>query len=112
MELTAQTLQPAIAPLQQGILGLGGEVDMQARQALLFQAATQAIEQVPGHLRCAQHPLTSHRGKRNRAEQLRVIVDTGAVAGVGPAVIEHILTIGMAFHVARHRSQQLAVFAQ
>ena len=105
VELTAQTLQPAVTAVQQGIFSVGGEVDMQARQALLLQPGAQAIEQLPNRLGRAQQALTGNRGEGNRAEQLGVIINAGAMAGIGPTMVEHILAIGVAFHIARHGRQ-------
>ncbi len=43
-----------------------------------------------------------HRGERHGALQLGVIAAAGAEIGVGPAMIEHILPIGVRFQVAGH----------
>ena len=97
--LAAEALQPACAAAQQLVGGRVGEVDVQAGQPLALQALAQGIEQLAHCQWIAEQARTADRGKRNGAQQLGVIGDTGAPAGIRPAVIEHVLAVGVALHI-------------
>ncbi len=45
----------------------------------------------------------------DRGLELGIVAAAGAFEGLGPAMVEHVLTLAVALHVKRHRAQQRAV---
>ena len=111
MKLTTQALQPA-GVLGHGFIGEGiGKVDMGARQALDLQIPRQAIKQFESVCGTgSQYARPTDRAERHGRQQLGVIVDAGALAGVGPTMIEHVLAIRMPFAITRQCRHQPVAF--
>ena len=53
-----------------------------------------------------QQPRPRHRRERHRRQQLGVVAAAGAAIALGPAVIEHVLAVGVALDVERRRGDQ------
>lgn len=111
VKLAAQALQPARLLLQGRVAEIVGEVDMGTGKSFDLQVAGQAFQQFERIClgRC-QHPGAAHRAERHRRQQLGVVVDSGPVAGIRPAMIEHVFAVGMPFAIAGQRRQQPTVF--
>jgi len=107
MKLTADALQPAV-PARQQLVSLGlGEIHVQPGELVPLQPIGQHIEQCPCAFHITQQSAASDRSKRHCAEQLGVVADTGALAGIRPGPVEHVLTVGMALAIQRQRRLQL-----
>jgi len=76
---------------------------------LRLQPLDQQVEQPSGRLHVAQQPITAHRRERHRAQQLRIIADAGALAGVGPGPVEYVFAVGMALAIQRQSGDQRAL---
>jgi len=91
-------------------LGLARERDVHRGHVAPVRDLDQPGDQHVGDARVGvgreQEPRPGHRRERHRDLELGIVLATGAPIGVGPAVVEHVLAVGMALHVERRRSHE------
>jgi len=110
MELATQALHPARQAGHLRIQLSVGEIDMRPGQPALAQVFRQCLQhqQRIGRVH-RQQARPADGAERHGAEQLGVIGDAGALAGIGPTVIEHVLAIRMPFAISRQQRTHLPV---
>ncbi|MCY1438768.1 hypothetical protein D9M71_549810 [compost metagenome] len=109
--LTANALQPAGLFAQCRIGEWIGEIDVGAGKPFEFKIARQAFQQFETVFdRGRQQPRPGDRTEWHRAQQLGVVIDAGAFAGIGPGVIEHVLAVGMPLAITGQRGDQAITF--
>ncbi|VVP08528.1 hypothetical protein PS732_03247 [Pseudomonas fluorescens] len=109
--LTANALQPARLFGHGGVGERIGEIDVGTGKRFYFQITGQALEQLktvldPG----GQQPRPTDGTERHRRQKLGVVIDSGAGTGIGPAMIEHVLAVGMPLAITGQRRDQPIVF--
>lgn len=106
VKLTTDALQPTLPASHQPIGLRLGEVHMDAGYLLSVQLLGEPIEQRCRRLDIAEQALARDRSERYGAQQLGVVADAGALAGVRPGPVEHVLTVGMALAIQRQCGPQ------
>ncbi|MNZ66585.1 hypothetical protein D3C78_848140 [compost metagenome] len=110
VKLAPQALQPAFAPGDHAVGEDIGEIHMHPGKSLAGHPCGQAIEQPTGIRRVPrQQTRTGHRRKRHGRQQLGIIGDARALAGISPGPVEHVLAARMALQVGRHGREQLTI---
>ncbi|MNP38175.1 hypothetical protein D3C76_1316700 [compost metagenome] len=96
------------------VVGEGvGEIDMQPGKTVGGHVGHHAVEKFAGRpIVHRQQSGAAHRREGYRRQQLGVVADAGALAGICPGPIEHVLAVGMALEVGRQRGVQLTAHAQ
>ena len=79
---------------------------MDARQTAHLGLLAKGREQPLQPFVLAQQARTGDRGEGHPYQQLRVVADTGPLAGVGPAPVEHVFAVRVRLHIGRQRRAQ------
>lgn len=79
---------------------------MDARQTARLGLLAKGREQPLQPFVLAQQARTGDRGEGHPYQQLRVVADTGPLAGVGPAPVEHVFAVRVRLHIGRQRRAQ------
>lgn len=106
VKLTTDALQPTL-PASHQLIGLwSGEVHMDSGHFLGIQLLGEPIEQRCRRLDIAEQTLACDRCEGYGAQQLGVIADAGALAGIRPGPVEHVFAVGMALAIQRQCGPQ------
>ena len=110
MELDAPPLQEAGLGQCRGLVG-GAEIDVQRGDSELTRHRRQAPDQRRARLLAlGQQAQAGDRRERYGRQQLGIVAAARPAIALGPAMIEHVLAVGMALHVERCcRHQAVAV---
>ena len=91
---------------------LAAEGDVQGRHAELLGGADQGMGERGPRGRAGARPdqeaRPRHRGERHRHLELGIIRAAGALVGIRPAPVEHVLAVGVALQIHRCAADQLA----
>ena len=68
----------------------------------------QVLRGIVGRVGMKQEARAGHRRERDRGLELGVIAAARALVALGPAVIEHVLALGMVFEIHRHGADERA----
>src|ERR1700722_15835782 len=112
MKLPSQALQESRRG-EQLVFRLGRKGHMQRRDFRpLGDLDHRRRQEASGFRRRAgadQQPVAGHRRERHRHLEFGVITSAGAFISLGPAVVEHVFAVGVAFQIHRRRGHEIAV---
>src|SRR5579872_6450563 len=104
MELLAGADEKSGARQPVGVLGRGkSEVNRRGLGlfAQLPQGSDQRLARAFRRIAGYEEPASGHRRERDRDLELGIIAAAGALVGVGPGVVEHVLALAVGLEVAR-----------